>query len=214
MNKFFRMTFGLKGAVTKFQFSAVTYLMLIGCSDNAFNFGGENGLDHIPLSSGSSWSYIRFDSVAAMEDTVIFNIIGQVISIHGDTGIEIEKVDSTVNKSYAIMDSDTLSFISDLEPPIIVFGRFVLPLKVGNQWLGNSQFDSVRVVSRETVEVPAGVFKETYRVERKSWIFNQTNQTTYWIAPGIGIVKKHVHNFGLSETKIELWNLLSYSVPE
>lgn len=198
--------------MTKFQLIGITYLMLIGCSDNAFNSVGENGLDHIPLSSGSTWSYLRFDSVAVMQDTVIFNIIGQVISIHGDTGIEIEKVDSTVNKSYAIMDSDTLSFVSDLEPPIIVFERFVLPLKVGNQWLGNSQFDSMSVVSRETVEVPAGVFKDAYRVERKSSIFNQSNETTYWMAPGIGIVKKHVHNFGLSETRIEVWELLDYKI--
>ena len=90
----------------------------------------------------------------------------------------------------------------------------MLPLKVGNQWLGKSLFDSVSVVGRETVEVPAGVFHDAFRVEQRFWFFNQSNQTTYWIAPGVGIVKKNIHNFGFSENKIESWNLLSYGIPE
>lgn len=213
MNSFSQELRILVGIVIKCQVGVAICVTLLACSGDVLKSGGENGIDHIPLKSGSTWSYVRFDSLRALEDTVIFNVIGQVISVHGDTGIEIELVDTMQNKFYAKMVFDTLLFVSDLEPPITLLARFVLPLEVGNQWLGNTAFDSVSVVGRETVEVPAGVFKSAFRVERKSWILNQYDLTTYWIAPGVGIVKKDIHNFGFSDTR-ETWNLLSYSIPE
>jgi len=200
--------------VIKCQVGVAICVTLLACSGDVLKSGGENGLDHIPLKSGSTWSYARFDSLAFMEDTVIVNVLKQVISIHGDIGIEIEIIDTLVSKLLAVTVNDTLFFVNDLEPPNTVYVRFVLPLKVGNSWLGSNLLDSMWVAGRETVEVPAGVFHNAFRVEQQFWFFNQSNQTTYWIAPGVGIVKRDVHNFGFSENKIETWNLLSYSIPE
>ncbi len=215
MNSFSQELRILVGIVIKCQVGVAICVTLLACSGDVLKSGGENGLDHIPLKSGSTWSYARFDSLAFMEDTVMVNIIGQVLTIYGDTLIEIEVVDSIISIINAKMVSDTLLFIiSDFGLPYVILERFVLPLKVGNKWLGKSPFDSVSVVGRETVEVPAGVFHNAFRVEQQFWFFNQSNQTTYWIAPGVGIVKRDVHNFGFSENKIESWNLLSYSIPE
>ncbi len=214
MNSFSQELRILVGIVIKCQVGVAICVTLLTCSGDVLKSGGEKGIDHIPLKSGSTWSYARFDSLAVVEDTVIVNVLKQVISIHGDIGIEIEIIDTLVSKLLAVTVNDTLFFVNDLEPPNTVYVRFVLPLKVGNSWLGSNLLDSMWVAGRETVEVPAGVFHNAFRVEQQFWFFNQSNQTTYWIAPGVGIVKKNIHNFGFSENKIESWNLLSYSIPE
>ena len=214
MNSFSQELRILVGIVIKCQVGVAICVTLLACSGDVLKSGGENEIVHIPLESGSTWSYARFDSLAVVEDTVIVNVLEQVISIHGDIGIDIEIIDTLVSKLLAVTVNDTLFFVNDLEPPNTVYVRFVLPLKVGNSWLGSNPLDSMWVAGRETVEVPAGVFHNAFRVEQQFWFFNQSNQTTYWIAPGVGIVKRHVHNFGFSENKIETWNLLSYSIPE
>ena len=214
MNSFSQELRILVGIVIKCQVGVAICVTLLACSGDVLKSGGENEIVHIPLESGSTWSYARFDSLAVVEDTVIVNVLEQVISIHGDIGIDIEIIDTLVSKLLAVTVNDTLFFVNDLEPPNTVYVRFVLPLKVGNSWLGSNLLDSMWVAGRETVEVPAGVFHNAFRVEQQFWFFNQSNQTTYWIAPGVGIVKKNIHNFGFSENKIESWNLLSYSIPE
>jgi len=65
---------------------------------------------------------------------------------------------------------------------------FILPLQVGNSW-GRQYLDTVTVLTKDTVEVPAGIFFNSYVVQQRSLMPNDLSISKYWIKPYIGIVQ-------------------------
>ena len=66
---------------------------------------------------------------------------------------------------------------------------FSYPATAGEVWYAVSTDDSIRVVSTaETVEVPAGLFKDCYyyQIVRS----NDSRRVSVWVKPGIGIVQQ------------------------
>src|SRR6185295_12351708 len=72
-----------------------------------------------------------------------------------------------------------------------------LPLREGDETkfsIGNARF-SMKVEGFESVTVPAGTFKNCYKLSQTSEGSPQVK--TFWLASGVGIVKIHLYQEGL-----------------
>ena len=149
----------------------------------------QNHLSEIPLTVPSMWVYSVYDSLDDTSDTVHVEIVGNATLSDGNpsTVWQYEFKDST-DTLFVGHSGDTVTFYLDkqyLENQKIMF---IFPLQVGNSW-GRQYLDTVTVLTRDTVEVPAGTFFNSYVVQQRSLIPNDLSISKYWIKPYIGIVQ-------------------------
>ena len=186
--------------------SSLIALLLISCNeefpyDYIVNYGGQYPRGHpgarladFPNTIGTEWVYATYDSVHQQADTVDITIIGSTSDSLGTltTFLSI--------KSKTLTESGNVEYKHDT---VTVFGgagfsrMYIFPLIVGKSWgydygLGG---DSVKVISLDSVSVPAGKFSHSfvlreraYQVGPVAWYITQT-----WFVPKIGIIKMYTY---------------------
>ncbi|MEO0070844.1 MAG: hypothetical protein ABIK39_01985 [candidate division WOR-3 bacterium] len=99
------------------------------------------------------------------------------------------------------------------KPERIIY--LIQPLEVHRQWFDSeAERELTEVVAQESVNVPAGLFLNTYRIHTES---NRANfQQTLWLAPGVGVVKREKRQrWSKGKTNYELYQveeLVGYQV--
>jgi hypothetical protein len=92
---------------------------------------------------------------------------------------------------------------------------FILPLQVGGSW-GTQHRDSVVVLRKDSVEVHAGKFYNSFLVQQRSLIPNDLSVSKYWIEPYIGIVQMFERVAVTVDwpypQAVNMWELMSYEI--
>ena len=107
----------------------------------------------------------------------------------------------------SVLVSDGLIYLSTCQcrKPQIA-NIYILPFQTGKNWhLGP---DSSRVVSEDTLNVPAGTFNKVYRISSGEGTVNSYLRQDEWFKPGVGLVQKMVSFNGTYYT----WKLVDYHV--
>jgi hypothetical protein len=180
---------------------------------------GQEGPDYYPLQVGNQWNF-KLD-VNGKEAAIIMRIAKiETIKEQPYARLEAEvmgKVTATehlrkTDKGLIRLRTNTI----EVDPPLLLLKY---PVKAGDKWQGaftadgkNAKYESH--VTEEMVKVPAGRFKAmrvAIRIEEGTMMAN----TTYWFAPGIGIVKQTVEAPGLTMTmELEKYKLKKKSSDE
>ncbi len=113
----------------------------------------------------------------------------------------------SVNHFYERYDNTIFKIVPGRggKPERIVY--LIQPLKVGGTWFDSeAERELTEVVAQESVAVPAGVFRNCYKVFTQSKRVNF--QQTLWLAPGLGVVKREkVQRWEKGDTNYELYRL-------
>ncbi|MBF0552307.1 MAG: hypothetical protein HQK60_17455 [Deltaproteobacteria bacterium] len=100
---------------------------------------------------------------------------------------------------------------SNKDSPEKVYPDYVVPFRVGNYWAdeGVKREDTYYryyVEAKETVSVPAGNFKNCFRIAYRTL----PDSVVLWVCPGIGLVaKEYHHNGSIEDYRSEL---ISYQI--
>jgi hypothetical protein len=164
-----------------------------------------------PNKVGDKWIYAVHDSINNSIDTLVIEIVGTV-SINNQTlSVWLMNSNSYKDSSFVSADSESVVFYQDRNATLTDH-KYELPLVVGNYWYNpGQQFDSTIVKSKEEVTVPANVFPEAFKLERKWGSFNVYGNSDTWIVNNIGIVKLYRKIYGYDNIN-ETWELLSYNI--
>ena len=197
---------------------ALTLLSVSSCTNT--QVGPPNGAsDLFPLSLGSQWTYSIYDSVAKRADTVHVVLDATQQSVAGTYAyLWLYEYTTHTDSMYSVISGDTIDFYSPYQFHYLLSGSpqfpsltFVFPIDSGQTWQTPSYSISV---TEGSISVPAGSFPSSLGVYDQPHIGNAAGGTTYWLAPGVGIVQEdirwteHIHNTQGNAT----WQLLSYSI--
>jgi len=196
----------------------VITIIATGCS--LFNFGGG---DLIPLSVGNYWN-MKLTMKESMGGTVVSDttvyvrseIIGKVTLANGKEAFAYKS--GMANSSYSfdtmsvftiyITKEDTayFSYVSLSQ----VTGDYQLPVKidVGTGWYANDMKNEV--TAKENVTVPAGTFKNAYKIAITTTTSNDTSWE--WVAPGNGDIKGYMQYGDSSYSSEMTYELTGYKV--
>jgi hypothetical protein len=175
-------------------------------------FGGDN---YFPLKVGNRWKYEGYatfqDTAATTVDTIsktkIENEIVGTAEINGKTVYTcvtkttnynfLPSIDTviTVDTSYFCEDKDTIwsyESLSDTTPQIMM----IKPLEASKTWQQIFDDDTVTytVKTKETVTVPAGEYKNAWKIEVKT--AGSTETQYMWYADGVGLIKLYAEYAG------------------
>lgn len=185
-------------------FILVSGLLITGCGI----FGKRE--DYYPLAVGNSWNYRGWVRVVngpdVQPDTVQTSDIRVAATrkTNLSTGEEVfELVNTTtlhfrypIETSYTVIDTSyeretgglVLSYasIADNQPDTIL----VLPLVKDRTWRVD-EYTISRVLGQEDVDVPAGVYKNAWKIEQVSNVGGLTSTQHVWYANQVGMAKAH-----------------------
>jgi hypothetical protein len=144
--------------------------------------------DYWPMADGNTWTYRGVEIVAyadsapdttIVEDAMIWKFGGQVKL---DDGTDVWPMEAGQGGSAYFSESRNAVLlytdVSDATPDTWL----LLPLEEGKAWTYASVTMLVR--GKETVEVPAGTYKDCWKVERQE----ADGSSFIWLAPNVGVV--------------------------
>jgi hypothetical protein len=151
--------------------------------------------DYFPIKAGSKWHY-----QVEMEGEKKGQVTSQIAKIEKIDGQALARLESLVQGNLAASEhlSNTAKGIFrhrynglEVAPPICLLKY---PVKKGESWeidakLGDDKITGTCRVSEAEVEVPAGKYK-TIVVQFDAQAGQVKINTTYWFAPGTGMVKQ------------------------
>ena len=188
-----------------------------------------------PKTVGSQWVYTRYDSTSAQTDTLTVTILDTItITATGELatvwdydplspyiGVPFRQLYITATAGTVKPSSKDTTWVYHATDAIRPTFVYVTPLAVDSFWTCDSCIswsDSTHVESTTTVIVPAGTFEDAFEVKRSYSCGIECSSTyTYWVKPGIGIVRSHEVTWagdgggGWWET-ITTWELHSYQI--
>lgn len=219
------MVFEVKGIVYTCVFVLMALSLLSCYDDYPYDYGvpfdsryrpGHPGsrLADFPNTVGTNWVYAIYDSVRQQADTVDITIIGSRFDPFGTTITTLWFQSSAYSGLGSVgYYKDTVRLYGGWG-----FGRtFVFPLVVGKSWGFDFRrgWDSVRVVSLDSITVPAGQFSKCLFLLGRSYQVGPvaTYYTKTWFVPKIGIIKMYTYggSAGPRETSV-VWSLLRYHI--
>jgi len=145
-----------------------------GAGDDVIN------ADYLPITVGSSWTFIDPERPKASES--IF-ITGTTKLSNGKTAF----ISTTSDGEESYLSRTANNFIlfhqtiNDLQGELI----YSPPIKVGTTWQGRE--GEARVVTQETVNTPAGIFPNCFRIDVN--VVDDNNYYSIWLAKNVGPVK-------------------------
>lgn len=157
---------------------AVLISFTIGC-------GGDDepetlSTDYLPIEIGNSWIFIDPEFPV---DSGSISIIGTTKLSNGKT-VFIAATEEN-DKGYLSSAADDLLLfhetLDDLQGELI----YSPPIKVGTTWQG--QQGEAEVVAQETVNTPAGIFQDCFRINVR--VVDDYNYYSVWLAKDVGPVK-------------------------
>jgi len=156
---------------------------------------------YFPNKVGDSWTYMVDDTVG---ENLQVSIIGSTslpdgipVSIWkwvwpGNMNPKVFGTDTT----YVVISGDTVEISSPINPKryppksikdLPIRYKYIFPLETGNNWIHDA--DSSRVVSKDSLTVPAGMFNGVYKIHTHGFSFNYRLDRDIWFKPGVGLVK-------------------------
>nr|NIT57921.1 hypothetical protein [Fodinibius sp.]NIV12778.1 hypothetical protein [Fodinibius sp.]NIY26503.1 hypothetical protein [Fodinibius sp.] len=112
---------------------------------------------------------------------------------------------------YVSIQNDTVTIFYDVDDTV-PFAKYIFPLKVGNKWIRSLTTDSIVVVSKDTISVPAGVFEPAFLIEEEWYQLNAGVHILTWLVPKVGIVKQKRFIFGWGPIEKTKWELIDYFI--
>ena len=138
------------------------------------------GDDYLPIAVGSSWTFIDPERPRTSDNISITGITklsnGETAFISTTSDGEEGYLSRTANN--LILFHQT---INDLQGELI----YSPPIKVGTTWQGRE--GEARVVTQETVNTPAGIFQNCFRIDVH--IVDDDDYYSIWLAKNVGPVK-------------------------
>ncbi len=172
-------------------------------------FGGDKA-GYYPMTVGSTWEFQGWMTTEQVDQDTIFTskthaeVTQKVTLAGGEEASEFVMTESThmrlpqettivyVDTSYAReTDNYVLAYDSkdDTDPDTVL----ALPLEEGKTWTIHTSGDttlSAKVIGKETTNVPAGEYKNCWKVEITTNVGSDATPTMhYWYADGVGRVK-------------------------
>jgi len=154
-----------------------------------------------PLQVGSKWTYVHFDSLSSVADTLTVSITSERAMNDGSYEYiwRFRSPTKTVSCP-VILGGTTVEFprtpFENMERM-----KFYFPLKDLN-------------VPRPKIVVPAGSFPNSFLIKQSSHEPNTQNFFQYWISSGVGFVRISTQIFETLSGRhtVETWELASYTV--
>lgn len=136
--------------------------------------------DYLPIAVGNSWSFIDPERPRTSGNILITGTTklsnGKTVFIGATSGGEEGYLSRTLNN--LILFHQT---INDLQGELI----YSPPITVGTTWQGRE--GEARVVTQETVNTPAGIFHNCFRIDVN--VVDDQNYYSIWLAKNVGPVK-------------------------
>jgi hypothetical protein len=179
------------GPLTRyFTIAALGFGPLMGCSDTGT--GPEESPQYFPLAQGNTWTYAPESS--QFGDPFEWSVAGRV----GDTVTLARPAGGSHPGPVTLLDHQEAIDLLPGEGEIIPFYRF----EAGASWERRDPWECddgaswAAVVEKDPITTPAGVFRNTIRVERRTTATCTDAGTTFeWWAPGVGLVQWEELNF-------------------
>lgn len=119
-------------------------------------------------------------------------------------------------KQYAYIPPNSLSlsiwnaqFSSSLDD--IRSNLYIFPLDTGKSW--QTRHFRYHIVSMGSLTVPAGTFKQVYRIEPLGYCCNSYMIKDIWFKKGVGVIQAIYYDDRFSEpVKVQTWKLVKYHV--
>jgi len=190
--------------------SGLIGLTALGCGQN--NTVSPNPLPSDSLSAkeafpnriGDSWTYSVFDSIKKTTQTVVMKIVGDSLFKNGKT-YKIWQYDLSGKKAYYVnITADTVQIISPL-----IYKAYVFPLFFNKAWTGPAP-GKCKITKIETLNVPAGTFKNCYVIHREVAVTNYFLDEYVWFKPHVGVIKRQAYERDLGAQTNRVWKLMSY----
>lgn len=198
-------------------------LMLVGACTKEKN---QIANQLFPDAVGNQWIYKYDDRYTNSDQYIYVDIVGTGILPDGQTATiwTTTLQDASNNKylidsSFVVVDDQKVVFYAapcrSCEPPSFdEKRRYMFPLQVGKIWFSDKFYgDTTRVLSENTVTVPAGTFGNTFKLSKTAGGSNSYTDDTIWLAPKIGMTQYYQHEHTLGPIPGNgIWKLASYKL--
>ena len=173
----------------------------------------------VPNSPGDYWKYSIKSFTGEQKGVLEVSIINKKILSNGRVVTTwIYSYPEFTDTVYKVLTGSSLleyrkfPEITEINYP---FMRYDFPLDPGRKWAINSPpyTDSVRVLKDTTINVPAGSFDNTAKLDfiGSHYIGNYYNRSLYWFTPNVGITRMNYAVFNLGFDKYYgIYELLEY----
>jgi hypothetical protein len=165
--------------------------------------------DQFPNSPGDYWKYSIKSLTGEQKGVLEVSIINKKILSNGKVVTTwIYSYPEFTDTVYKVMTNSSLTEyhkFPEITEDNYPFMRYDFPLDPGRKWAiyPSPYTDSVRVLKDTTINVPAGSFDNTAKLDFISThsIVNYNNASLYWFTPYVGItrMKYAVYNLGFDE---------------
>jgi len=182
-------------------------VMLISCEKDESNFLAD---DYFPNRTGFSWTYYRYDSIAAQQDTLVVSITGSTSHTNGErlkiwqfTGKNVDE------KQYISRVGDTVKFYLSTDGRISQI--LLIPFHEYDKWTNpHEKLDTTYVRSLVDVEINNTVYKDSYELNRHVSKPGSSLKETLMYKPRLGLVMlSRLHQLN-EPAKNEIWLLISH----
>ena len=168
-----------------------------------------------PNTSGTWWKYKVYDSVTSTLDTITISVLGNS-KLDNGMDVKIWQINSLnsykpVDTNYVYSGPDGIKFYYNKSTQSF-YKAYKFPLEVGKYWIGIQPQDTIRVISKGDITVPAGTFIDNYIIERRvRYIPNGSLYEKEYFLPNIGVITR-VHQAFISWPFSQYWELVAYSI--
>lgn len=170
----------------------------------------------LPLAAGNVWNYKTTTSVGATTYAGSSTVKVDTYAKTGNTEEATLVTNTTLNIPNATQldEKDEKTKVLKTENELTIgegndAEKWPVPLEVGKGWsLGTG---SAKVDLKETVKVPAGEFKDTFKISYTTPGDTRTSGAQ-WVAPGVGVVKRQLTSIS-DQGKVDIvFELTTYTV--
>lgn len=171
-----------------------------------------------PLAQGKEWTYAVCDAQGSCDDTISIAVVGYSSALSNEETSIWRLRSARGGMPRFIFDAETV-FVARSVNTVIVqqqnqcypYLSLNFPLVPGQWWRGRDPtvFDSVVVVSWDSLTVPIGNFPAALRIEEYRASLDSALVRQIWIVPQVGIVKMQGSS-GLGAGPSRTWALVSF----
>ena len=164
------------------------------------------GIEQFPMIVGEAWTYAVHDDINNGVDTVFVRIISPPVGEEMFSSVWVISGRQHIDSLFVLVNENTLLMYDrpgDLKPSVTI----VFPLFSGASW--GIAIDTSVVRPEPTLAVPAGMFENTFRVDRHAWDLNYGLDSHIWINAGTGIVKIDRREYRSTNVH-ERWELVRF----
>jgi len=198
--------------VISFLWLILFVLSLIICCQKKSTCPDKVELPDFPNTIGSRFVYSHFDSISMSSDTITASIVDTFSSNHqGAVSVWEYRWNSSTHTGKVYYYGDTVRVHHD-EISGSGYTIYVFPLEIGKGWKAGFIPDTSTVIDKVSVSVPAGEFAGAFLIERGWSGPNVCGDELIWLAPTVGVVKKHHRGWLFGQVSNQTWELIEYHI--